>query len=75
MRAIRIFPLLTLLLGMSVSSAAVAVAPVEAVALFKGRAVVRTLEGEEMLKVGETSQAGVTLLAASPMGATVLYGE
>ena len=52
-----------------------AVAPVEAIALFKERAVVRTLAGEEMLKVGETSKAGVTLLAASPMGATVRYGN
>ncbi len=50
-----------------------AVAPVEAVALFKERAVVRTSEGEAMLKVGETSDFGVTLLAANPHGAQVRY--
>jgi aspartyl protease family protein len=43
------------------------------VALFNGRAVVRTVDGEQMLKVGETSKTGVTLLAATPVGATVRY--
>jgi len=47
--------------------------PVEAVALFKNRAMVRTAQGDAMLKVGETSADGVTLLEAGPTGATVRY--
>ena len=50
-----------------------AVAPIEAVALFNGRAVVRTVEGQEMLKLGETSPSGVTLIEATPVNATVRY--
>ncbi len=50
-----------------------AVTPVEAVALFKDRAVVRTVGGQEMLKRGETSKNGVTLLAADPFKAQVRY--
>jgi aspartyl protease family protein len=53
---------------------AVASAPVEVVALFKGRAVVKTMNGQEMLKVGESSSDGVTLIAADPHGAKVRYG-
>jgi aspartyl protease family protein len=33
------------------------------------------VQGEEMLKVGQTSKAGVTLLAATPIGATVRYRD
>lgn len=50
-----------------------AVPPVEAVALFKDRAVVRTAAGQETLRLGETSKAGVTLLAADTAGAKVRY--
>ena len=46
-----------------------ATAPVEVVALFKDRAVVRTAAGQQMLKVGETSDFGVTLRAADPYSA------
>lgn len=47
--------------------------PIEAVALFKDRAVVRTSAGQEMLKLGETSAAGVTLLKADTASARVRY--
>lgn len=53
--------------------AAHAAAPVEVVALFKDRAVIRTAAGQEMLKVGETSDSGVTLVRADTRGAQVQY--
>ena len=46
--------------------------PVEVVALFKNRAVIRSAEGERMLKVGQ-SVSGVKLVAADPFGAQVEY--
>ncbi len=52
-----------------------AVAPVEVVALFKDRAVVKTAEGQDMLRVGETSSSGVTLLAADTLQAKVRYRQ
>ena len=51
----------------------IALAPVEVVALFRDRAVIRTGEGEALLRVGQTSEFGVTLLAADPHGAKVSY--
>ena len=65
--------LLGLLIGVLVGGTAFAVPPVEAVALFKDRAVVRTTAGQETLRLGETSKAGVTLLAADTAGAKVRY--
>jgi aspartyl protease family protein len=65
--------LLSVLIGVLVGGHAMAAVPVEAVALFKDRAVVRTAEGQEMLKLGETSKAGVTLLQADTAGAKVRY--
>jgi len=66
---------LLLSLGLLCSSAQVlAAAPVEVVALFKDRAVVRTADEQQMLKVGETSPAGVKLLQADTAGARVSYG-
>ena len=50
-----------------------ALAPVEAVALFKDRAVVRSVGGQEMLRLGETSPNGITLLEADPFAARVRY--
>jgi len=47
--------------------------PVEAVALFKDRAVVRSVNGQEMLKLGQTSQSGMTLLQADTSSALVRY--
>ena len=62
-------------LGLLCSSHAVlAAAPVEVVALFKDRAVVRTADEQQMLKVGETSSTGVKLLQADTTGARVSYG-
>jgi aspartyl protease family protein len=46
---------------------------VEVVALFRDRAVLRTAAGERMLRVGETSIDGVTLLAADAKSARVRY--
>lgn len=48
-------------------------APVEVVALFKERAVIRSAEGQVMLKTGETSKFGATLLSANPHEAVVRY--
>ena len=50
-----------------------AVAPVEVVALFKDRAMVRTTGGEHLLRIGETSPDGVTLLTADATNAEVTY--
>lgn len=50
----------------------VANAPVEVVALFKDRAVIRSGSTEQMLKVGETRD-GVKLIAANPFGAQVAF--
>ena len=50
-------------------------ASIEAVALFKDRAVVRTPAGQEMLKLGETSASGMTLLQADTRSAKVLYQD
>jgi len=52
---------------------ATAAANVEVVALFKDRAVLRTATGEQMMRVGETSSDGVTLVAADAHGARVRY--
>jgi hypothetical protein len=59
------------LLVVGLGAPAFAASPVEVVALFKDRAVVRTTDGQQMLKLGETSKFGVTLLAADPHGARV----
>ncbi|MEQ8691601.1 MAG: retropepsin-like aspartic protease [Pseudomonadales bacterium] len=49
--------------------------PVEVLALYKDRAVIR-LQGEQtMLKVGETSDFGVTLLSADPHMAKVRFQD
>jgi len=61
------------LLVVGLGAPAFAASPVEVVALFKDRAVVRTTDGQQMLKLGETSKFGVTLLAADPHGARVHY--
>ncbi|MCZ6640088.1 MAG: retropepsin-like aspartic protease [Gammaproteobacteria bacterium] len=50
-----------------------AVAPVEVVGLFKNRAVVRVAGGEALIKVGETSPQGVTLISADAEQAHVRY--
>jgi aspartyl protease family protein len=65
----RWFPIVLLALA----APALAVAPVEILALFKDRAVIRVGGTEHMLKVGETSPQGVTLLAADAHGARVRF--
>jgi len=62
--------LLALLL---VAGPAGAVAPVEVLALFKDRAVVRGSAEQHMLREGETSPDGITLLEADARGARVRY--
>lgn len=49
--------------------------PVEVIALYKDRAVVRHQGDQAMLKVGETSKFGVTLLSADPHTAKVRFEE
>ena len=61
------------LLCLLLPAAALAVPPVEVLALFKGRAVVRAAGAEQMLKIGETSADGITLLNADANGARVRY--
>ncbi len=46
---------------------------VEVLGLFKDRAVVRTSSGEEVVRVGETSRGGVTLMKADSRSALVRY--
>ncbi len=47
--------------------------PVEIVGLFKDRAVIRTGAGEKLLKAGETTAQGVTLVSATAREAVVSY--
>ena len=60
-------------LPLTFAAAAMAVPPVEVLALFKGRALVRTAGAEHLLREGETSPDGVTLLAADAHGARLRY--
>lgn len=55
------------------AAAAAAAAPVEVLALFKDRAVLRAAGAEHMLRAGETSPDGITLLAADANVARVRY--
>lgn len=47
--------------------------PVQVLALFEGRAVVRGEAEQHLLQVGQTSPDGITLLAADAQGARVRY--
>jgi aspartyl protease family protein len=60
-------------LGLLLAANAWSLAPVEVLALFKDRAMIRAAGQQQMLKVGETSRGGVTLLAADAQGARVRY--
>lgn len=62
-----------LALAAAVPCGSVLAAEVEVVALFKDRAVLRTAAGDQLLKVGQTSPDGVTLVAADARGARVRY--
>ncbi|MGE0625049.1 MAG: TIGR02281 family clan AA aspartic protease [Pseudomonadales bacterium] len=47
--------------------------PVEIVGLFKDQAVIRAGSGQQLLKVGEATASGVTLISASAQEAVVSY--
>lgn len=55
------------------STTLLASVPVEIVGLFKDRAVIRTGGGEKLLKAGETTAQGVTLISANAREAVVSY--
>jgi len=63
---------LTLLCSLTAVSAS-ATSPVEVVGLFKDRAVIRTAQGEELVRVGQTTARGVRLLSADAHGAVVSF--
>lgn len=54
-------------------SVAASAQPVEVVGLFKGRAILRTPQGEALLRVGETTTDGVKLVEATAKHAIVTY--
>jgi aspartyl protease family protein len=58
-----------------VASAAFASAPVEAVGLFKDRAMIRVLGAEHYLTVGQTSPEGATLVESDAQHAVVRYKD
>ena len=61
------------LLTSLVAMTAQAVVPVEIVGLFKDMAVIRAGAGEQLLKVGETTPQGVTLVSANSREAVVAW--
>ena len=65
----------TLTLLSSVACAAFANAPVEAVGLFKDRAMIRVLGVEHYLTVGQTSPEGATLVESDAQHAAVRYKD
>jgi aspartyl protease family protein len=60
---------------LSVALAAAAAPPVEAVGLFKGRAMIRVLGTERYLTVNQTSPEGALLLEADAQHAVVRYKD
>jgi aspartyl protease family protein len=64
-----------LLLLASIGSEAVANAPVQAVGLFKDRAMIRVLGNEHYLTIGQVSPEGATLLEANSTRAVVRYKD
>jgi aspartyl protease family protein len=62
-----------LVLSCLATVAALASPPVEVLALFTDRAVLRASGAEHLLRVGETSPDGITLLAADAHGARVRF--
>lgn len=65
--------LYVVLLTSLAAAAAGAVVPVEIVGLFKDMAVIRAGGGEQLLKVGETTSQGVTLISANSREAVVAW--
>ena len=67
---------LCIMVSIACTQPVVASAPVEVVGLFKGMAVVRLPgQGEKLIRVGETTDAGITLLAADAASAEVRYQD
>jgi len=64
---------LIFLAAFAAASIAQAVVPVEIVGLFKDQAVIRTGQGEKLLRVGDTTPQGVTLLSANAREAVVSW--
>jgi aspartyl protease family protein len=62
-----------LILTSTLAMAANAVVPVEIVGLFKDMAVIRAGGGEKLLRVGETTPQGVTLVSATSREAVVAW--
>ncbi len=67
--------LAALVLATLLASTALASSPVEVLALYKDRAVLRLGGDQTMLKVGETSDFGATLLNADPKVAKIRYQD
>ncbi len=65
--------LLITLVSAMLALPAQAVVPVEIVGLFKDMAVIRAGSGEKLLKVGETTPQGVTLISATSREAVVAW--
>lgn len=63
----------SILFWLLLAAPALAGPPVEVLALFKDRALVRASGGEHLLREGETSDDGITLLEADAQGAKVRY--
>ncbi|MGD8417639.1 MAG: TIGR02281 family clan AA aspartic protease [Pseudomonadales bacterium] len=65
-----------LIAGLLLAATALAggVVPVEIVGLFKDQAVIRTATGQTLLKVGDTTAQGVTLISANAREAVVSFG-
>jgi len=58
---------------LALPAAAAGPVPMEIVGLFKDQAVIRTGSGQKLLKVGETTPQGVTLVSANAREAVVSY--
>ena len=69
----KIMILKAVLLASLTAITAQAVVPVEIVGLFKDMAVIRAGAGEQLLKVGETTPQGVTLVSANSREAVVAW--
>jgi aspartyl protease family protein len=64
---------LMILAALTVAASAHGVVPVEIVGLFKDRAVIRAGGSEQLIKVGDTTSTGVTLLSANAQEAVVRW--
>ncbi len=60
-------------IGSALAGAPAESVPVTIVGLFKDRAVIRTAAGERLLKAGDTTPEGVTLISANAREAVVFY--